>query len=112
MDDKLYVLWTNGDPVTSEKMVLMYAHNSILQTWWREVIIIIWGGPAKLVSESLSIQQKIKEMQEDGVVFTACKACADQLGVSSILEGIGIEVKFWGDPLTELIKGNAKILYV
>ena len=30
---KLYILWTNGDLVTSEKMVLMYAVNSVLKGW-------------------------------------------------------------------------------
>ncbi|HDL89489.1 MAG TPA: DsrE family protein, partial [Thermodesulforhabdus norvegica] len=26
---RLFVLWTNGDPVTSEKMVFMYTVNSL-----------------------------------------------------------------------------------
>ena len=29
MKEELFILWTNADPVTSEKMVCMYAHNSI-----------------------------------------------------------------------------------
>jgi hypothetical protein len=41
-----------------------------------------------------------------------CKACADQLGVTDALKNLGIEVKYWGEPLTELLKGNEKILFV
>lgn len=38
---KLYILWSNQDPVTAEKMVFMYAYalNSKLRKWWDEVII-------------------------------------------------------------------------
>jgi hypothetical protein len=42
---KLYLLWTNADPITSEKMVMMYGINSKLNYWWDEVTIIIWGEP-------------------------------------------------------------------
>jgi hypothetical protein len=36
---RLYILWSNQDPVTAEKMVFMYALNSKLRKWWDEVII-------------------------------------------------------------------------
>jgi hypothetical protein len=50
MADKnhLYILWTNGDPVTAEKMVFMYGINSLLKQWWEKVTLIIWGAPTKL----------------------------------------------------------------
>ena len=34
----------------------------------------------------------------------ACKACADSYGVSDILEKMGIEVKYMGQPLTQYLK--------
>jgi hypothetical protein len=40
---KLYILWTNADILTSDKMVMMHATNSMLQNWWDEVLVIIWG---------------------------------------------------------------------
>ena len=46
----LHVLWTNGDPITAEKMVFMYTINSLKKGWWEKVNLIIWGAPAKLVS--------------------------------------------------------------
>ena len=57
----LYVLWTNDNPVTAEKMVFMYTINSLIHSWWEKVTLIIWGAPAKLVSEDVNIQKKIKE---------------------------------------------------
>jgi hypothetical protein len=34
MADELYILWTNADEVTFDKMVVMYAKNSMLKHWW------------------------------------------------------------------------------
>ena len=108
----LYVLWTNGDPVTAEKMVFMYTINSIIHSWWEKVTLIIWGAPAKLVSEDANIQKKIKEALDAGVHISACKACADQLGVTETLEKLQIEVKYWGLPLTEIMKNNQPLLSI
>ena len=108
----LYVLWTNGDPVTAEKMVFMYTVNSLKHGWWENVTVIIWGAPAKLVSEDVSVQKKIKEALDAGVYITACKACTDELGVSEKLEELGIDVKYWGSLLTEVLRNNEKLLTV
>jgi len=108
----LYVLWTNGDPITAEKMVFMYAINALKREWWEKITVIVWGAPAKLVSENADIQRKIKEALETGVHITACKACADQLGVTDTLEKLGIEVIYWGIPLTEVLKENECLLTI
>ena len=108
----LYILWTSGDPITAEKMVLMYGHNALLQGWWENITIIIWGASAALVAGSEPIQEKIGQMIKDGVDFSACKACADQLGASETLESIGVEVKYWGVSLTELIKEEKYIITI
>ena len=108
----LYVLWTNDDLIVAEKMVFMYTINSLINNWWDNVTLIIWGAPAKLVSENINIQAKIKEAQEAGIHVTACRACADQLGVTEALENLNIEVKYWGQPLTEILKNNEKLLTI
>jgi hypothetical protein len=92
----LYVLWTNDNPITAEKMVFMYTINSLIHGWWEKVTLIIWGATAKLVSENTDIQKMVREALDAGVHITACKACADQLGVTQILESLKIEVRYWG----------------
>ena len=106
----LYVLWTNDNPITAEKMVFMYTTNSLIHGWWENVTLIIWGASVKLVSENSMIQEKIKEAMKAGVHITACKACADQLGATEFLEKLQIEVKFWGLPLTDILKNNEQLL--
>ncbi len=108
----LYVLWTNDDPVTAEKMVFMYAINSLKRGWWEKVTLIIWGAPTKLVSVNEDIQEKIKEALDAGVHITACKACSDQLGVTEDLEKQQIEVIYWGTSLTDLLKNNEPLLTI
>jgi hypothetical protein len=108
----LYVLWTNDDLITAEKMVFMYSVNSLIHGWWEKVTLIIWGATAKLVSENIDIQKKVKKALDAGVHITACKACADQLGVTKTLEDLNIEVKYWGAPLTEIIANGEKLLTI
>ncbi len=110
--NKLYILWTNDNPVTAEKMVLMYAQNSVLNYWWKEVTVILWGPTAKLAAENEMIREKIRLAMHAGVVFSACKACADQLNVTDKLTELGIEVKYWGEGLTEILKQDEKLITI
>ncbi len=112
MENQLNILWTNASPLTSEKMLCMYAHNALLKGWWDAVTVIIWGETTQYVATDQTIQNRLREMMKDGVKFSACKACADQLGVTSELENLGVEVKYWGEPLTRILKGNQKLLTV
>ncbi len=93
-------------------MVFMYAINSISQGWWEKVTLIIWGAAADLAATNPAVQELIKKALEHGVHVTACKACTDQLGVSRKFEEMGIEVKYWGAPLTEILKNNEKLLTI
>jgi hypothetical protein len=47
-----------------------------------------------------------------GVMITACKACADQLEVTAALEGLNIEVKYWGAPLSDILKRGEALLTI
>ena len=108
----LYILWTNDSIITTEKMVFMYAINAMRYGWWENVTLIVWGATAKLVAENERIQGLIAEARKNGVYVTACKACADQLGVSESLEAHGIEVQYLGTPLTNVLKNDEKLLTV
>jgi hypothetical protein len=111
-EDHLYILWTNADPVTAEQMVFMYAVNALRFAWWQQVTIIIWGATAKLTAEDAALQSQVRELLASGVEFSACKACADELGVTERLEALGIEVIYWGEPLTRVLREKAPLLTV
>lgn len=103
---KLAVLWTSGDRDVALKMVFMYTLNAKRRTWFDEVQLIVWGPSSKLLSVDEELQAAVAEMSEAGVELVACKACSDSYGVSEKLEELGVEVKYMGVPLTEMLKGD------
>jgi len=102
--NKLAVLWTSGDPDVAEKMGFMYTYNAKKQGWFDEVVLIIWGPSAKLLSENKMLQDYVKKMQEAGVVVEACMACARMYEVDDDLAEMGIDVKGMGIPLSNYLK--------
>jgi len=109
---QLHILWTNADVDTSLHMVLMYATNAMLRHFWDGVTVIIWGGTAKLAAENDAVRQKMALAMHAGVRFSACTACAENLGVAGELRAMGVEVISWGQPLTELLQSGAPLLTV
>jgi hypothetical protein len=110
--DKLAILWTSQDKEVAQKMVFMYAKNSKLRDWWSQVRLIVWGPSAKLLATDGELQEELEELKQAGVELQACKACADQYGVSERLADLGIEVIFMGLPLTNYLKGDWAVLSV
>ncbi len=110
--EKLSILWTNADPITADKMVFMYAINGKIRNWWDEIEIIIWGATAKLVVENNEIADRVKEAIDAGIKVSACRACAIELGVEDDLVALGIETKYWGEGLTEILKKDEKLLTI
>jgi len=107
---KLAVLWTSGDPDVAEKMAFMYTYNAKKQGWFDEVVLIVWGPSAKLLSENKMLQDYVKKMQEAGIKVEACMACARMYEVDGKLQNLGIDVKGMGVPLSNYLKEGWKTL--
>ena len=108
--DKLVVVWTSDDPYVAERVAFMYTHAAKTNNWFRDVTLIVWGPSAKLISENIKLQDKVKAMQKDGVVIEACIACSNAYGVTEDLKKLGYDVKGMGKPLTDYLKSGAKVL--
>lgn len=107
---KLAVLWTSGDPDVAEKMAFMYTYNAKKQGWFDEVVLIVWGPSAKLLSENKMLQDYVKKMQDAGIKVEACMACARMYEVDGKLKDLGIDVKGMGVPLSNYLKEDWKTL--
>lgn len=107
---RLVVVWTSGDPEVAEKVCFMYTHNARLQRWFDDVVLIVWGPSAKLLSEDKVLQEKMKKMIADGVKVEACIACANMYGIADELKSFGIDVKGMGPVLTTYLKDDWKVL--
>lgn len=111
--ETLHILWTNDNLATAENMVFMYAINSLRKKWWENAHVIVWGATTTLVVENERIQELIREFQEAGGHVSACKRCAENLGVLDRLEAIpGIEVLYVGEAFTRILKSGEKVLSV
>ena len=109
-EDHLVVLWTSGDADVAKKMVFMYVYNAKKYGWWKEITFIIWGPSSQLLAEDEELQEELQKMKEEDIVLEACKACAEQYGVSEDLEALGVDVKYMGVPLTKYIKSNSHVV--
>ncbi|HSO85476.1 MAG TPA: DsrE family protein [Draconibacterium sp.] len=107
---KLAVLWTSGDPDVAEKMAFMYTYNAKKQGWFDEVVLIVWGPSAKLLTENKMLQEYVKKMQDAGIKVEACMACARMYEVDVKLQELGIDVKGMGVPLSDYLKDGWKVL--
>ncbi len=107
---RLCVVWSSGDPGVAKNVCLMYAHNAKRRGWFDEVHLIVWGPSDKLLTENQELQDEVKAMQASGVVVEACLACAKNYGVVDALKGLGVDVKFMGEPLSQRLKGDWKVL--
>jgi hypothetical protein len=108
--EKLVVVWSSGDPEVAHKACFMYTHAAQRNGWFDEITLVVWGPSAALLARDASLQQRIREMGADGVVLEACKACSDSYGASDALAGLGIDVKYMGSPLTEMLKEGRRVL--
>lgn len=108
----LRILWTNADPETSKNMVFMYATNSMINGWWDRVTVIVWGSTQKALLEDEAIYQKFLMAKQVGVEFSACIACAVNLGLTDSLQKEGVELIRWGEPLTNMIQNHEYLLTI
>ena len=104
-EDRLCVIWSSADREVALKMVFMYTYNAKAKGWWNTVRFVIWGPSARLLAGDGELEGKVKDMIQSGIEVLACKACADSYpGVTAALEDMGVDVKYMGVPLTEMLK--------
>jgi hypothetical protein len=108
--DTLVVLWSSGDPEVAEKACLMYAGAAKKYSWFKEVIIIVWGPSEKLLAENQKLKDKVASLKKDGVIVEACVACSNMYGVTNDLKVCEVDVKGMGVPLTRYLKRGYKMV--
>jgi hypothetical protein len=104
------ILWTSGDREVALKMVFMYSYYCKKRAWMDTVRLLVWGPSSKLITDDAELQEKLKELKQEGVEMFACKACADLYGVSDKMEQLGITVKYTGTMLADLQKQGWHVL--
>ena len=110
MKNKLLIVWSSADIEVARKLILLYGSVMLPRGYWDEATIMIWGPSAKLVAQSLELQEKIKVIQETGVTFNCCVVCSDDYGVSEKLASLDIELTHTGEMLTKALQSDYKVI--
>lgn len=108
----LHIIWTNADPVSAEHMVMMYAKNSMINGWWDRVTVVLWGAPQRLIFDDESVRAEMEMARDEGVEFSACISCADNLGLTDRLKDEGLEVIRWGEKLSLLLQNGKHVITI
>lgn len=112
MSDKLLILWTSADVEVAKKMVLLYSSVILERAYWDEAHLMVWGPSAKLLAEDTQLQSMLKKVQDTGVSTSVCIVCADDYGVTSTLQELGVEPIHTGELLTTALKGDWKTITI
>lgn len=106
MTNKLLIVWSSGEKDVATKLILLYGSVMLERKYWDEATIMLWGPSAKLLSQDLELQQKVKDVQSTGVKFNACVVCTDDYQISAKIESLGIELIHTGEMLTSALKSD------
>ena len=110
--EKLTILWTTDNELTIKNMLFMYAKNAKIQRWYSDVKIILWGASSKKLADNIEIQTDMTSDMKEGVKEVACLACSENLGITSIIQDLGIEVKYVGEDLSTVLKSGERVLSI
>ena len=109
-NEKLVLVWSSGERDVALKTVLLFSYKSISEGWWKHVTLIIWGPSQKIVLEDSLVRNFLQKNINAGVEVIACKSCATDYNACEEFEGMGIDVRYVGQLVSEFTKGERKVM--
>ncbi|HTX88089.1 MAG TPA: DsrE family protein [Bacteroidales bacterium] len=107
---KLHLLWTTGERDVALRMIFVYLMNAKSMGWYDEIHLIIWGPSAKLLSEDVEIQQELDLLLQSGIEVEACEGCTKAYNITDKIRSLGINVRYMGEPLTQILASGEKLI--
>lgn len=101
---KVLVVWKSNNDIDIHNFVIPYCYNAVVQKWFDEVELLIWGASQEKVMEDTLIQQRVSNLIKNNVKAYACKMCSDKVGASELLISLGVNVRYTGDLLSDRLK--------
>ena len=101
---KVLVVWKSNNDIDIHNFVIPYCYNAVVQNWFDEVELLIWGASQEKVMQDEIIQQRVANLIKNDITVYACKMCSDNVGATEVLEKIGVNVRYTGDLLSDRLK--------
>ncbi|MBP0981657.1 MAG: hypothetical protein J5968_05585 [Oscillospiraceae bacterium] len=111
-NDELMILWLSADKRAAADMALLYARDSILNGWFKSVVLLLWGPTVQSAAFDGAVQTELGILTHLGCQIKACKACALRYGVVNELTDLGIEVVGLGEELSERLRSKQPVLLI
>lgn len=108
--DKLNIVWTTGERNTALNMVLKYALHSKMKKWWKKITLLVWGDSEQLLVDDKELQEYLTKVQKEGVEVIACMEYANKHGIADRLKGLGVNVFYTGQLLTDWIQSDKNVV--
>lgn len=109
-NQKLTVLWTSGEKDVALKVVLRYIDNALEKKTWPTIDLIIWGPSVQLAGDDENVKFKLESLIQRGLKAEACIVCAEEYGVTEVLEKMGVKLSMVGEELTHIIQNQQPLL--
>jgi hypothetical protein len=107
---KLNVLWTTGEKEVALRMIFIYLMDAKSMGWYDEITLVIWGPSARLVAGDKAIQKELDFLLQSGIKVEACQGCTEAYKVTDAIRALGINVRFMGEPLTEILHSGDRLI--
>ena len=102
--NKLLIVWKTKEDTDIHHFVIPYAYNAKKHNWFDQVDVLLWGASQEKVKEDTIIQQRVMNLIKNDITIYACKMCADNVGSTSVLEELGVQVMYTGVLLSDCLK--------
>ena len=102
MSSKIVVIITSSDKEVIQT-ALIYARNTLKFNWLDDVKTILFGPAEQVIANDPELAQEMKEICSTGEAI-ACKFISDNEGTSTTLAKLGVQIKYVGTIIADLIK--------
>ena len=114
MTSNLLVIISSGEEAPDKAMTgMMYAINAKKHSWLDEIRLMFFGPSERMIAKTKpdsQLGQVLKQALELGLTPVACKAISDGNGITTELNGLGVETEYVGAILSSYIKKDYQIL--
>ena len=103
MNNKLLIIISTAEP-DKAATGLMYAVNALLHGWMDDVKLFIFGPAESIILQHDQLQERLEQFRDMGHKATACKYLADEKGIASEIDALGVHVDYVGESISGLIR--------
>ena len=93
-------------------MAFLYIRTSLLNRWWKNCELILWGPTVEATADNTDIQTELLMLKNIGAEIKVCEACALRYGVSAKLKRLGFLVEGMSEHLTDLLRNDIPTIII